>query len=264
MRTSRPWEVPMMSDHDGTRPNISRIYDYVLGGHHNFEVDRAAAEQIKQVFPSYPRWARMNRWFLQLAAAQWVEQGFQHILDLGSGMPAQDNMHEVAPAARVLYTDRDPITVAYAQEVLGTTARVRYIQADMREPAPILAEADAFFGGERHVAIGCIGLAYFLDDPTLRHLMATVHAWAAPGSVMALSHAFGIARTDANKQMFEMFKRSGAEMFMRDEATVRQMVAPWRVRACKTLAAWLSMEDHLDDTDREGGDAEMIGLILER
>jgi hypothetical protein len=254
----------MTSGQDGSQPNISRIYDYVLGGHHNFEADRAAAEQIKQVFPSYPRWARMNRWFLQLAAAQWVEQGFEHILDLGSGMPAQDNMHEAAPAARVLYTDRDLITVAYAQEVLGTTDRVRYIQADMREPAPILAEADAFFRGERRVAIGCIGLAYFLDDPTLRNLMEMLHAWAAPGSVLAFSHASGVARTEANKQTFEAFKRNGAEMFLRDEATVRQMVAPWHVRACKPLAAWLSMEDQIDATDREGGDAEMIGLMLER
>ncbi|HYF64606.1 MAG TPA: SAM-dependent methyltransferase [Herpetosiphonaceae bacterium] len=249
---------------DVTRPNISRIYDYVLGGHHNFEADRAAAEQIKQVFPSYPRWARMNRWFLQLAAAQWVEQGFQHILDLGSGMPAQDNMHEVAPDALVLYTDRDPITVAYAQNVLGANERVRYIQADMREPEPILAAADEFFQGERRVAIGCIGLAYFLDDATLSHLMETLHAWAAPGSVMAFSHASGIARTEANRQTFEAFKRNGAEMFLRDEATVRQMVAPWKVRECKTLAAWLSMEDHIGETDREGGDADMIGLILER
>jgi hypothetical protein len=127
MRTISTGEFGMTSGQDGSRPNISRIYDYVLGGHHNVEADRAAAEQIKQVFLSYPRWARMNRWFLQLAAAQWVEQGFEHILDLGLGMLAQDNMHEVAPTARVLHTDRDPITVAYAQQVLGATERVRYI-----------------------------------------------------------------------------------------------------------------------------------------
>jgi O-methyltransferase involved in polyketide biosynthesis len=254
----------MTSNPAGTTPNISRIYDYVLGGHHNFEIDRAAAEQIKKVFPSYPRWARMNRWFLHLAANQWVEQGFQHILDLGSGMPAQDNMHEVAPEARVLYTDRDPITVAYAQDLLGTNERVRYIQADMREPEFILTESDTFFRGEHRVAIGCIGLAYFLDDATLSYLMETLHAWAAPGSVMAFSHASGIARTEANRQTFEAFKKNGAEMFLRDEAAVRQIVAPWKVRECKSLAAWLSMEDHIDESDREGGDADMIGLMLER
>lgn len=244
-------------------PNISRIYDYVLGGHHNFASDRAAADQIIKVFPSYPRWARLNRWFLNLAAERWTEQGFTHILDLGSGMPAQDNMHEVAPAARVLYTDRDPITVAYAQQVIAGRENVRYIQADMQDPASILAAADEFFAGERRIAVGCIGLAYFLNDTVLQTLMQALHDWAAPGSVMAFSHAYGEIRTEANRQTFEMFKRSGAEMFMRDEAAVRKLVAPWRVLESKPLAAWLNVEDQIAEEDREGGSADMFGMFLE-
>ncbi|NTW01982.1 MAG: hypothetical protein HGA19_11945, partial [Oscillochloris sp.] len=71
---------------DTSKANISRIYDYMLGGRNNFEVDRLTAEQMLKVFPSYPRWARLNRWFLQMVAAQWGQSGHRHILDLGSGM----------------------------------------------------------------------------------------------------------------------------------------------------------------------------------
>ena len=72
---------------DTTKPSIGRIYDYILGGHHNFEVDRIAAQNILKVFPSYPTWARLNRWFVQMVAEQWAGSGHNHILDLGSGMP---------------------------------------------------------------------------------------------------------------------------------------------------------------------------------
>ncbi len=249
---------------DMTKPNISRIYDYVLGGHHNFEIDRMAAEQIMKVFPAYPHWAKLNRWFLQMVAGQWVELGHQHILDLGSGMPTQGNVHEIATEAQVLYCDRDSVTVAYAQELLQNTTNVRYIEADVSNPQPILQAAAEFFGGERRVAIGCIGLAYFLDDTTLSGLMQALHDWAAPGSVMALSQAYGEIRNDDNQATTDAFKRSGAQLFPRDEAAVRRIMAPWEVREFKPLATWLNMGDMLDDSDRAGGSAEMFGVILER
>ena len=78
---------------DTTKPSTGRIYDYMLGGHHNFEVDQIAAQQILKVLPSYPTWARLNRWFLQMVAEQWAGSGYHHILDLGSGMPTQGHFH---------------------------------------------------------------------------------------------------------------------------------------------------------------------------
>ncbi|NOK92089.1 MAG: hypothetical protein GFH26_640225n1, partial [Chloroflexi bacterium AL-N15] len=102
---------------DTTKPNISRIYDYMLGGHNNFEPDRHAAEEVLKVFPAYPRWAKLNRWFLQLVAEQWAVQGQQRILDLGSGIPTQGHLHTILPDAKILYTDNDPIAVAYAREL---------------------------------------------------------------------------------------------------------------------------------------------------
>ncbi len=247
-----------------TKPNISRIYDYVLGGHHNFEIDRMAAQQIMKVIPSYPRWARLNRWFLQMVAERWAAEGHQYVIDLGSGMPTQGHFHTAMPSARVLYVDNDPITVAYAKEVLGDHPSVAYLQADVREPGPILEAAEQLFGGERRVAIGCIGVAYFIDDESLARLMRALHEWAAPGTVMALTQMYTETTTENAQTAYDLFKRNGAEVFPRDEATVRQIVTPWRVGEFKPLASWLHLENLIEESDREGANAEMFGTLLER
>lgn len=248
---------------DGTKSNISRIYDYVLGGHHNLEVDRIAAQQILKVFPSYPRWARLNRWFLQMVATQWAQENYPNIIDLGSGLPTQNHLHMLMPNARVLYTDNDPIAVAYAREVLGDNPSVVYLQADIRDPAPILAAADRFFRGDRRVAIGCIGIAYLIDDDRFGRLLRTLHEWAAPASVMALSFLYFELNTQNMQATDEMFKRSGAEAFPRDEAAIRAIVAPWQVRELKPLASWLNVESQMQEADREGSNLEMFGVLLD-
>jgi len=247
---------------DTTKPSIGRIYDYVLGGHHNFEADRIAAQKILKVFPSYPTWARLNRWFVQMVAEQWAGSGHNHILDLGSGMPTQGHFHSAAPHAKVLYTDLDPVTVAYAHEVIGDNPLVSYIQADLRDPAEIFDAANRLFLGERRAAIGFIGLAYFLDDESLAQLARMLYDWAAPGSVMALSYAYMQIDTEQARERLEHFKRNSAQLFMRDEAQMRALMAPWQVREIKPLASWLGVEHLVQEADREGLDAEMYGVML--
>jgi SAM-dependent methyltransferase len=251
-------------DIDTTKPNIGRIYDYVLGGHHNFEVDRIAAQNILKIFPSYPRWARLNRWFLQLIAQRWNADGFERVLDLGSGMPTQGHLHTVMPHARVLYTDNDPMTVAYASEVLGNNPLVHFIQVDILDTKRLLAAAAQHFGGERKVAIGCIGVAYFIDDTNFARLMQELHDWAAPGSVMACSFPYGDMSNQRSRDIKESFKRnSGSEVFIRDEVTMSQLSSPWRVRELQPLARLLDVEHLVEETDRENVGAEMYGAILE-
>lgn len=248
---------------DQTKPNISRIYDYVLGGHHNLEIDRLAAQQIIKVFPSYPQWARLNRWFLQYVAERWQAEGQQWILDLGSGMPTQGHFNSILTDAKIFFTDSDPITVAYAKEVIGDEPRIIYIQLDLREPEALLGAADQHFGGTRLVAIGFIGVAYFLDDAALSRLMHMLHDWAAPGSVMAFSHVSGEVRTEQNKAASDSFKRSGAEIFPRNAEQIRQIVQPWQIRELKPLATWLGAESLIEERHREGTDAEIFGVLLE-
>jgi SAM-dependent methyltransferase len=251
-------------DIDTTKPNIGRIYDYVLGGHHNFEVDRIAAQDILKMFPSYPRWARLNRWFLQLMAERWNAEGFERVLDLGSGMPTQGHFHTIMPHARVLYTDNDPMTVAYASEVLGNNHRVRFMQVDILDTARLLAATEQHFGGERKIAIGSIGVAYFINDTNFARLMRVLHDWAAPGSALACSFPYGDLSNPRTREIMESFHRnSSAEVFMRDELTMSQLCSPWRVRELQPLARLLDVEHLVEDTDRENVGAEMYGAILE-
>jgi O-methyltransferase involved in polyketide biosynthesis len=247
---------------DPTKPSIGRIYDYVLGGHHNFEPDRAAAQQILKVIPSYTTWARLNRWFLQMVADQWASSAHHHILDLGSGMPTQGHFHTAAPHAKVLYTDNDPVTVAYAQEVLGDNPLVTYVQADIRETAEVLAAADQLFGGQRRVAIGFIGLSYFLDDNSLAHVAQTLHDWAAPGSVMALSYIDVQQNNQQAKDKIESFTRNSAQVYLRNEQQLAALMEPWKIHAAQPLATWLGMEHLVEESDREGIGAEMYGVML--
>lgn len=251
-------------DTDATKPNIGRIYDYVLGGHHNIEIDRIAAQHILKIFPSYPRWARLNRWFLHLVAEQWAASGHHNILDLGSGMPTQDHLHTLLPDAKVLYTDNDPLTVAYAREILGDNRSVAYLQADIRQPGPILETADRFFGGDRQVAIGCIGMVYFIDDASLINLMRALHDWAAHGSVMALSFIYSSAPMQRTVELTAISKRMDTEFYPRDEMAIRRLVVPWQVRELKPLTTWLAVENLIQESDRAGVDLEMYGALLER
>src|ERR1700730_10416569 len=128
-------------------PHPARIYDYWLGGKDNFEADRVAAEQIAAVAPEGRFTARDNRAFLGRALRYLAEQGVRQFLDIGTGIPIQDNTHQVAQAAapesRVVYVDNDPIVLSHARALLtsspeGATA---YIDADLRDTGVILAQA---------------------------------------------------------------------------------------------------------------------------
>ncbi|MBN1209635.1 MAG: SAM-dependent methyltransferase [Myxococcaceae bacterium] len=249
---------------DSSKPNISRIYDYVLGGQHNLEVDRNVARQIMKVFPAYPLWARLNRDFLQAMARRWAEEGRAHVLDLGSGMPTQGHFHSAMPTARVLYSDSDPVAVEYSREIIGSNPAVAYLQADLREPGPLLRAAEQHFQGERKVAIGCIGVAYLIDDASLERTLRALHDWAAPGSVLALSQISLGESAEAVQQVMDLLKNGVAELFPRDEAALRRIAAPWEIRELAPLQAWPGIESQLEASDREDSGIVMYGACFVR
>ena len=144
---------------DTSRPSIGRIYDFMLGGHHNYEVDRQASANLLKIFPTYPRWARINRWFLQFVANMWAEQGQSQILDIASGLPTEGHFNDALPDARILFSDNDPLSVAYGQELLKDAANMAYCEADAAAPERVLAQASGFFRGRRKVGIRAIGIA---------------------------------------------------------------------------------------------------------
>ncbi|MFC3890067.1 SAM-dependent methyltransferase [Lentzea rhizosphaerae] len=132
---------------DVSVPSAARLYDYMLGGAHNFAVDRLAGDQMEAVMPHARSAARVNRAFLGRAVRFMVDQGIRQFLDIGSGIPTVANVHEVAqeeaPECRVVYVDRDPVAVAHSELILAGNDRVRVLQADLRDPDSILNSPEA-------------------------------------------------------------------------------------------------------------------------
>ena len=128
------------------RSSAARIYDFLLGGGHNFEADRRIAARMLEVYPEMRLAVQLNRAFLRRAVHFLVEQGIEQILDLGSGIPTVGNVHQVAQAAnpvtRVVYVDIDPVAVAYSKAMLKGNARATAIRADLRYPEAILSCGD--------------------------------------------------------------------------------------------------------------------------
>lgn len=251
-------------DTDQTKPNAARIYDYWLGGHHNFDVDRAAADQLLQMIPSARNGARMNRWFMDLAVNRLAAATFDCFLDLASGLPTEGYIHELMPTARVLYNDHDPVTVAYARQIIGETPNVVYLQSDIADIDTILQSADAHFGDQRRVAICLIGVSYFLDDAILQRTINAVHAWCASGSQLAISWvAFPDPPQPRTAQLLGIYQQLGTPVQARTLEKLRTFIAPWRLLepGFRTLADWNEVESWVMPEDSaEGG--EMYGTFL--
>lgn len=128
---------------DTNVPSMARVYDYILGGAHNFAADRQVGAQIEKLVPGLPSVARLNRRFLGRAVNFLMDQGVRQFLDIGSGIPTVANVHEVAqerdPAARVVYVDKDPVAVAHSQLMLSDNENAAIVHADMRDPEVVLS-----------------------------------------------------------------------------------------------------------------------------
>jgi hypothetical protein len=174
------------------------MYDYYLGGTHNFPIDRQAAEAVIALSPDAAIGAQLNRAFLGRAVEFLCAQGIDQFLDIGSGMPTSGNVHEIAqavnPQAKVIYVDVDPVTVLHSQAILrinGVT-NAAAIQGDMRQPEQVLSHPDVqnILDFNRPVAVLLVAILHFVpDDTTAAHIMQQLHATVTPGSYFAISHA---------------------------------------------------------------------------
>ncbi|MER7111007.1 SAM-dependent methyltransferase [Streptomyces sp. NPDC000229] len=177
-------------------PSVSRIYDYYLGGSHNFEVDREAARKAMEFMPGLPKIMQANRAFMRRAVRYAVSEGVTQFLDIGSGIPTFGNVHEVAqgadPDARVLYVDHDPVAVAHSKAVLEGNAGAAVLAGDLRKPQDILTapETGALLDLDRPVALLLVAVLHFVqdaDDPD--RALAELRGALAPGSLLILTHA---------------------------------------------------------------------------
>jgi S-adenosyl methyltransferase len=181
---------------DPTKPNIARVYDYWLGGRHNLVADRELAEAMATLDPWIPAACKANRAFLGRAVRFLAGQGIRQFLDIGSGIPTAGNVHEVAqavaPDARVVYVDRDPVAVAMGRKLLTDNDRVGVVQADICDLDTILGEpaVGRLIDSSEPVAIMLVAILHFvLDAGEPYRLVQRLRDAAAPGSYLVLSHA---------------------------------------------------------------------------
>jgi O-methyltransferase involved in polyketide biosynthesis len=212
-----------------TSPNVARIYDYLIGGVHNFAVDRAAADRLVEMAPLAVQTARLNRLFLEYAVEDMVDAQLNAFIDLASGLPTEGALHERAPeTAKILYNDHDPEVVAYARQMLGARPNIDYVESKIEDIETILATAERIFGAERRVGLCLIGVVYFIADDALRHVFQRLHEWAAPGSLLAVS-SFDLHEDDANwLRTREMYRRMGVELYPRTSAQLLNLAGEWR------------------------------------
>ncbi|EYF03661.1 SAM-dependent methyltransferase [Chondromyces apiculatus] len=252
-------------------PNAARLYDYVLGGTRNFEPDRLAAQQMAKLLPSMPKWIRMLRASLQQFAVRLADEGFTHFIDFGSGLPTEDHIHASAPNARVIYSDKDPDTVAQAHTLLAGNPKVLYLQSDVFDAKTMLASeaVQQFLGGERRVAFGASGLAVFMSEEQLRTFCRDLYDWAAPGSKLFFTYETKdpAKTTPAWEQFVGAFHAMGEPFRLFSLEEYLAMTPPWTVDAhgAMPLAEFLGHPaDYMTDADREGLGLEFYAVILEK
>ena len=211
-------DVSGRPNHDGQHridtsvAHSARVHDYWLGGKDNFAADRAAGDAVMAAYPGIVESVRANRAFLARAVRFLAaEAGITQFLDIGTGIPASNNTHEVAqaivPDAHVTYVDYDPVVLLHARVLLTSTVpgTVDYIDADLREPDEILSEAAKTLDFSKPVAILLIAVMHLIvDDDDPYGIVADLKAAMAPGSYLALSQ---VAADIETKQVAEARRR---------------------------------------------------------
>jgi S-adenosyl methyltransferase len=213
------------------RPNVARMWDYFLGGGHNFAVDREAAEQVIKAYPDLPLVARVTRAFLGRVVRFLIAQGVDQFLDIGAGIPTVNSVHEIArrvvPAARVAYVDIDPVAVAHSQAILRETANTVAVQADVRRPELIVDHPEVLrvLDWTRPIGVLAIAIFHFVpDDAEAQLIIRSLNEALPRGSFLALTHATDDRVSPENAQLVErIYERTAAPFHFRSKQQITQL-----------------------------------------
>jgi hypothetical protein len=252
---------------DVTVPSVARVYDYLLGGKDNFAVDRELAEAILKQSPATRSGVWANRRFLARAVEFLARAGVRQFLDLGTGLPSQDNVHEVAqrvcPDARVVYVDNDPVVLNHAEALLAKDESTIVIQEDMRDPERILAHPDVqrMIDFSEPVAVMFVSVLHFVtDEQDPWGIVSTMTQPLVSGSYLTLAHgAFDGLPADVVADVQERYKNASAPaVFRYRDAITRffdgfELVDPGVVHPTE----WRS--DELERA-RPGGEWGLVGV----
>lgn len=214
-------------DVDLDRPSAARVYDYYLGGSHNFAVDREMARRAIEMWPELPLIMQANRAFLRRAVRYLVDQGITQFLDIGSGIPTVGNVHEVAqaatPDARVVYVDIDPVAVAHSRSILAGDEQTEVVHADLRDVGSVLDDprTTRLLDLSEPVGVLMVALLHFVPaEAGLAGVIDRYRAVMAPGSHLVVSHATYEGQPDQAGPHTALYQRTGTPMTMRSRAEV--------------------------------------------
>jgi SAM-dependent methyltransferase len=203
-------------------PSAARIYDFLLGGAHNFSADRIVGKKILEVLPNGRQVASSNRAFLTRAVRYMLDQGITQFLDLGSGIPTVGNVHDIAqsinPASRIVYVDYDQVAVAHSELILAGNERATVVEADLTEPGEVLGEPAVreFLDFDRPIGLLLVAVFHFVpDDKNPAEIVAKYLSVLPPGSLVALSHLTADQFPGEMAAIVEEMKHSRDPMYFR-------------------------------------------------
>lgn len=220
---------------DTTRPHPARMYDFYLGGKDNYPADQTAAGEVIKRAPEIRDIARVNRAFLGRAVRFLADEaGIRQFLDIGTGIPTAGNVHQVAgrvaPEARVVYVDNDPIVNVHANALLTGGGTTGIVLADLRDPAAILSHPTVRqlidFG--EPVALLLIAILHFIrDDEDPAGIVATLRDALPPGSYLAMSHVTGDFRGEAAAAAADVYKNATSSGTLRSHSQITSFFSGW-------------------------------------
>ncbi|WP_158852704.1 SAM-dependent methyltransferase [Saccharothrix deserti] len=212
---------------DTSKPSGARVYDYLLGGGHNFAADRAAGERVIMVHPQARKIAASNRAFMRRAVRFMIEQGVTRFLDLGSGIPTVGNVHEIArrvdPTARVVYVDYEDVAVAHSLLILGDDPLSDVVQADLTEPDRVLGAEPVRRLLDDGEPVGLLMVAVYHFVPDAKDPAGLVARYAEqmpPGSLVAISHLTADHDPEEMEQVRQTMQNSPSPMYFRSHDEV--------------------------------------------
>ncbi|EWM15257.1 SAM-dependent methyltransferase [Kutzneria sp. 744] len=219
---------------DVERASAARMYDYYLGGSHNFEVDREKAKEVLAVLPQARTFARLNRAFLRRVVRYGVQHGIRQFLDLGSGLPTAGNVHEIAqaqiPDIRVIYVDNEPVAVAHSLELLENNPYATCIQEDITNPDRVLHHPETLelLDFSQPLMVLACAVLHFVPDDQNPTGVVQAYADALPsGSYLALSHATATDYPVQLAAVLEIYRNTQNSAHLRTRAEITRMLAPF-------------------------------------
>jgi hypothetical protein len=235
------------------KPSAARMYDYLLGGSHNFAVDREFLEKtILTIQPDAKRFAIMNRAFMRRAVLFMLDQGIRQFLDLGSGIPTVGNVHEIAhnvdPSSRVVYVDNEHVAVAHGQLLLEGNKNVAIVQADITKPGLVLTDRETrrLLDFTAH---------YILDDQDPQAVFTAYRDALPPGSYLAMTHLTNDFAVVKAEELTEAMKFSQNNVRARSHKEVMTLFGDFELLdpGLVTTSQWRpELPEELENSERDG------------